>query len=99
VSDARFRPPAPDDPLKVSRATFNVKNDTAFGYWRVSFFVILWSGSSIVGANSVTISDLRPGETREVAVSWFNEIHGVTRVEVVPEVNIFDDRVYIPPGR
>jgi hypothetical protein len=99
ILDAEFIPPEPTDPLPVGKARFTVENDTAFGYFSVGFFIKLYSGSKIVGVNQVVISNLRAGERREVEVSWFNDLPKVTQVEVRPEVNIFDEEVYIPPGR
>lgn len=99
ITDVEFKPPDPTDPIAISRASFTVTNDTAYGYWNVGFFVTLQNGGSIVGVNYVTISELRPGQARTVDATWFGDLPPVTRVEVTPEVNIFDDRVYIAPGR
>lgn len=99
VTDAQFAPPSPSDPVPVWRASFTVANDTGFGYFNVGFFVTLLSGSRVVGVNQVVITDLRPGDQREVDASWFTDIPTVTKVEVRPAVNIFDDRIYIPPGK
>lgn len=99
IDKVEFVPPAPQDPIAVNRARFTVTNDTGFGYFKVGFFVTLSSGSRIVGVNKVVISDLRPGERRDVEASWFTDLAGVGKVEVKPQVNIFDDRNYIPPGQ
>lgn len=99
LSDLKFVPPDPADPLPVSNAEFTVVNDTAFSYYEVGFFVTLYSGNRVAGVNYVTISELRAGERRPVKAAWFNSLPTVSRVEVTPEVNIFDDLVYIPPGR
>jgi hypothetical protein len=99
VSDIAFVPPAAEDQLRVSRATFKVKNDTGFGYRKIGFFVsLIGSGGGLIGVNYVTISDLRPHEVRQVDASWFYVLPSVSRVEVAPDINIFDDRVYIPVG-
>ncbi len=98
VSEVVFTPPDPTDPLTISRVTFNVRNATAFGYRRLGFFVSLIGPGGLSGVNYVTISDLRPGETRRVDASWFSVVPAVSSVEVASDVNIFDDRVYIPTG-
>jgi len=98
IDDVEFVPPSPQDAIAVNRARFTVTNDSGFGYFKVGFFVTLSSGSRIVGVNRVVISDLRPGEKREVEASWFSDLPGVGKVDVKPEVNIFDDKNYIPPG-
>jgi hypothetical protein len=99
IDDVKFTPPSPNDPISVSRATFTVTNRTAYSYWSAGFFVTLFTGSRIAGVNYVTISELRAGRSVPVDASWFIDLPSVSRVEVIPEVNIFDDRVYIPPGR
>jgi hypothetical protein len=96
VSDVEFTPAQPTDPLSISRATFQVANKTGYGYWRVSFFVTLWDGGSLVGVNYVTASQLRAGETRTMDASWFTALPRVTRVEVSPEIDIFDQGNYMP---
>ena len=99
VTNAQFTPPASTDPVPVWRATFTVNNDTGFGYFNVGFIVTLLSGSRVVGVNQVVITDLRPGDKRDVDASWFSDIPTVTKVEVKPVLNIFDDHVFIAPGR
>ncbi len=99
IGDIQFKPPAPTDPLPVSRATFTVKNDTGFSYWKAGFFVLLRTGTSVSGANYVVITELRAGETRTVDASWFADMPGVSDVQVTPDLNIFDNSIYIPPGR
>jgi hypothetical protein len=97
TSDAAFAS-ADSEGSPVSRATFKVTNDTAFGYKRVGFFVQLMGGGRVVGFNHVTATDFRPGETRELSTAWYVPIGGVTRVIVQPEVNIFDPANAIAPG-
>jgi hypothetical protein len=96
--DIGFKKPDPNSPIPISRAAFKVNNDTAFGYVSVPFFVTLLSGNRVVGVNRTVISELRAGEIREVEVSWFNDLPNVTRVEVKPELNLFDPDVYLKPG-
>jgi hypothetical protein len=98
VSGITFTSPQAGDALGISRATFTVKNDTAFGYHTVGFVVSLLSGGRLVGINEVTISELRAGESREVTATWFSDLPSVSRVEVQPEVNIFSARSYLAPG-
>ena len=96
IDDVGFKPPAADDRLSVSRATFNVVNLTGYSYWRIGFFVTLWGRSKIVGVNYVTVSELIAGETRPVDASWFTSLPLVTRVEVTPDIDIFDEAIYMP---
>jgi hypothetical protein len=96
LTDVEYRPPAADDPLSVSRATFNVVNSTGYSYWRMGFVVSLLDQGSLVGINRVTVSQLRAGETRPVDATWFSALPNVTDVQVTPEINILDESVYMP---
>lgn len=99
VSKVVFVPPAPQDTVQTSRATFTVQNDSAYGYYTTGFFITVYAGPQVVGSNSIAISDFRPGDIRQVEVVWFSPIIGVTKVDVQPIVNIFDPQAYIPPGK
>jgi len=99
LTGLEFVPPEPTDLVPVSNAKFTVINDTGFSYYTIGFFVTLYSGPKIVGVNYITISELRAGERRPVEASWFTTLPNISRVEVDPTVNIFDEGVYIPPGQ
>jgi len=99
INDVKFQAPDPADQLKVSRASFTLQNDSGYGYWKVGFFIALLKDEQLVGANYVTVSELRAGDVRPVEASWFSDLPSVDRVEVTPEVNLFDNGVFIPPGR
>jgi hypothetical protein len=99
VSEPVFTPPAASDAVQVSRATFTLTNASGFGYVTVPLTVTLLSGSRVVGITRVAISELRAGESRAVDASWFFSLPTVTRVEVKPDLNIFDPHGYIAPGQ
>lgn len=99
AEDVEFVRPGANDPLATSRASFNLVNDTAFGYHRVPLMVTLWNGSALVGANRIVVSSLRAGESRLVEAVWFSDVTGVTRVEVKPDLDLFDPLIYMAAGR
>jgi hypothetical protein len=99
AEEAALIAPKLTDAVQVWRAEFTVVNDSAFGYYNPRFVVSLISGSRVVGINEVTIAELRPGERRAVAASWYVEPPTVTQIEVKPVLNIFDEQSYIPAGR
>lgn len=94
--DVEYLTPAADDPLGVSRVTFNVANRTGYSYWRMGFVVSLMDQGNLVGINRVAVSQLRAGETRPVDATWFSALPRVTEVQVSPEINILDESVYMP---
>ena len=99
IDQIEFRPPNPADPINVSKASFRITNNSGFGYYKVGFILTLWSGEQLIGVNRVAASNLRPGDVRIVEANWFQDVAGVSRVEVAPELDILDDKNYIPPGK
>lgn len=78
----------------VSRAEFTVTNNSAFSYFEVPLQVVLYRGSVVAGINAATLTNFSSGETRSVDVTWFETISGITRVEVKPDLNIFNPAIY-----
>lgn len=96
IEDARFEKETRLDGEVYGRTTFTVNNDTAFSYYDVGLYVFLLRGSSVVGVNRTTLSQLETGDQTDVTVNWFGTLPSVTQVQVIPELNIFDLEVYKP---
>lgn len=80
----------------IGRVSFSVINDTAFSYYDPVFYSLLMRGNRIVGINRTTLSSLDSFDEQQVDINWFGTLPSVSRVEIVPEVNIFDLDVYKP---
>lgn len=78
------------------RTAFTVTNETAFSYYQPKFFIVLYRGSSVSGINRTTLGEIDSREEVDVSVNWFGTLPSVSKVEVVPEINIFDVEVYKP---
>lgn len=99
VSDVAYVGPQPQDAVAVSKAKFKVTNATGFGYFNMGFVVVLYSGTRITGVNRVAVSDIRAGEVKNVEATWFADLPVASKVEVLPEIDIFDPRAYITVGQ
>ncbi len=81
--------------IPVSRVNFKVTNDSAYNYRDVNFFIFLMSGDRIVGVNKIVTRELLSGETKDLTVNFFQRLPKVTSAEIVPEVNILDETVFL----
>ncbi len=93
-----FKPADPSAATPVSSANFTLANHTAFGYYDVDLLVMLYRGDAIVGVNKLSVDRLQAGEKKTVELFWYQILPQVTRVEVVPDINIYDENVYRPVG-
>ncbi|MBI2483365.1 hypothetical protein HYV74_04305 [Candidatus Uhrbacteria bacterium] len=82
-------------PVRISRATFGVRNTSAYTFRELELDILLRRGSGIVGVNRVTISDLVPGEQRAVAATWFQPLGLVQSVEVIPYTDVFNPGSFV----
>lgn len=96
IGNVKFSPAAIADTISVSRASFDVKNSSAFSFWDVGFAILLYRGSSLAGVNYITLEEFRSGQNRPVEVSWFEPLPPISQVKVAPAVNIFDSKIYMP---
>lgn len=93
----KFIPPSAEEGLTSGRVEFSITNRSVFNFWNVPLQVILFRGNKIVTMTEVHIEPLRAGETKTVDVR-VPETESVTRVQVYPDINIFDVTVYRPQG-
>lgn len=82
----------------VSQAYFTAINNSAYNYWQVGFAVLLKRGMDVVGINYIYLDQFKSGDEKNVTVSWFEALPmSVNKVEIVPEVNILDEGIYMAP--
>ena len=81
--------------LVISRVIFSIYNNTAFNYKNVSILILLKSGDAIVGVNQIGSGALKSGQTNNLESTFFQPLPRITSVEILPEVNILDENVYL----
>lgn len=96
--DQQYAPPDPNATVPTSVTSFTLVNQTAYSYYDIGLVVSAFRGDSLQGVNTVKVSSLKAGERRPVQLYWYQNLPGVTRFEVAPDLNIFDPRVYQAPG-
>ncbi|RJR31658.1 hypothetical protein C4569_01740 [Candidatus Parcubacteria bacterium] len=78
----------------VSQSRFQVKNNSAYNFWLVGFYVVLYSGSNISGISFLNLEDFSSLETKSASVNWDYPLPTITKTEIVPEINILDQSVF-----
>jgi hypothetical protein len=80
--------------VPTSITSFTITNQTPYTFYGVGANVFVWRGDNLVGANRIAIDTFKAGAIRPIQLYWFQDLPGVTRVEVVPDINILDPSVY-----
>lgn len=97
--DVAFVTDAPAGGTPVARVGFTVKNGSAYGYYDPAFVVLLKRGPAVVGVTRTTLSQIAPGEARRVDITWAGPIPSVSQASVLPDIDLFDEGVYLPVGQ
>jgi hypothetical protein len=84
-----------DNTETVSRVSFDVTNRSAWSYWSVKFVVNLYRGTTLAGVNTVELEQFETGETRRVVLIWVQDLQAISKVEVIPQVNILEPSSYM----
>ncbi len=98
VKNQKFTPAVVEGKGSISRATFSLFNNTAFGYASANFIVLLFQGSQLQGVQGLTVDQFHSGETRDLELSWVDRVGAISNIEVVPAIDIMDKGVYIKAG-
>ncbi|MFA6594490.1 MAG: hypothetical protein WCT16_04540 [Candidatus Buchananbacteria bacterium] len=81
-----------------SRISFDITNDSSYGFWQVNAAALLYSGGSLVAVNYATITRLESLETRTIEMNWSHSLPSIDSIQILPEVNYLDSNSIIPPG-
>lgn len=79
----------------IGRTSFNIKNNTGYGYYGLRTLVLMYRGPAIVGVNSTVFSTLMPNQTASGEVTWYEDYGAVTQIKVLPEIDILKDTSFI----
>ncbi len=81
--------------IGLNQLNFTTTNKSAYNYWQVNYVILLYSGNNIVNVNRYTLTDFMSGQSRQINISWPGNFGLIDRVELIPEINIMDNDVYI----
>ncbi len=99
TADIKYVPAAASqlsERINLNQLSFNAINQTAYNYWEVGFTIIFYGGGNIASINHYILNDFMSGQKRFVEISWPGDTSRVDKVEIIPEINIMKDDIYIP---
>lgn len=73
-------------------------NDAGYGFWSLGMPIIVSRQDRIIGVHYITLDMVEGFDRRPFAASWPTTLSSAETVTVIPDVNVFDDRVYMAPG-
>ena len=103
IKDARIRFEINDQKLQLSssptdpsRLTFVMVNNSPFSYWNLPLQIFLQAGGTTRSISYLNLSQLKSGESRPISINWNQQLPYIDSVEIVPDLNIFDEGNIMP---
>jgi len=95
ITDIEYVSSVALDEETFAKTKFSARNLSAYGYWGVGFYIIVYRGATPAGVNFVALDRFASGEKRAVEVSWFDTLSQVSKIEVEADLNILDETNYM----
>lgn len=86
------------DQVPVSRVRFDITNNTAYNYSNPVFLILLRSGGQVAAVTTTAIEALYSGATETIEATLFQNLPQIQDVQIIPQINIFDEDVYLDIG-
>lgn len=83
----------------VGQSNFTLQNNSGYGFWSVDLIVVLFRNGTPAGVTQLNQTQIKPGESRDVSINWFDNLTGISNTVVQPNVNVLDPSVFLPPDR
>lgn len=98
VSNFLFEDAYNQNGLKVNRITFDLLNNSAFGYKNPNFLVGLFSGDTLEGVMPLEEESFASMENKKVDLRNFVSNLQIDNVRIFPLINLYDSSVYLSPS-
>lgn len=82
--------------LNLNSLSFSIKNQSAFSYYDLPLNILLFDAyDNLVAVHRYSLMNFLSGEQRKINLSLIGRLGKVVRIEVMPDINILDDSVYL----
>lgn len=81
--------------LAISQTRFRITNESTFSYKLVDINIALYSSESVVAVSTTKIKNFNSQDSHDVVINWLAPIPGVSRMEILPHINVLDENIYL----
>ncbi len=80
---------------KIAQVKFDAINKSHFSFWQLGWQIILYQNNRVVGVNYVTTQNFISNQTRKISSVWNNILTDPKKIEIIPDIDIFNENNYI----
>ena len=83
------------DDEDISRLEFVITNDSIYNFWNLGLAINLKRYDELVAFYYYELEDFLSDEKRSIDLTFFEDLPGITDIDIVPLLNVFDeDNIY-----
>lgn len=96
--EVNFIPPMiVNQKITPARIKFKAKNKSAYSFWQANIQIAVYQGSKIVDFYVVPIKKWLTNQTQQFEINLTKPIEFASRIEIVPDINLLDENIFIKP--
>lgn len=97
IHDINFKPSTSRSSANIdlNSLEFSFENLSPYSYYEVPLNILFFDGENLKGVNRHVINNFYTGETRQISLTWTSDLREVTRTLILPEINIFNEEVFL----
>ncbi len=98
VEDAAFIPGQDSglsEKISLGELHFTITNQGGYSYKQLPLAIVLRMGDRIVSVSQYFLENFRSGEKKSIRISWPGSWSGINQIEIIPDINILDENVYL----
>lgn len=89
-SELTVSPPQVSSTAGSTRVSFVAANASPYSLWQAGFTVVAFAGNRLVAGYYTALDDWESGTARTVSLQWPRSLPPGVRVEISPELDVFD---------
>ena len=84
-----------DANTNIAQLKFSAFNNTHYNFWQIGWQIALYRNDVLYAFNYLTSDTFLSGDKRNVSATWLEPIKFPTKIEVIPDIDIFNSTNYI----
>jgi len=99
-SNQQFIPAAANavsEKTQLNSLSFTATNNSAYSFYEAPLTIILSGNFGFIYLDRYLLTDFTSNQSQNVKITWPGDIENVTGINIVPDINIMDQRVYQKP--
>ncbi len=84
--------------LDLNTLNFNISNHSPYSYWEFPLNIVIYKGLKRVAIGEYVLKEFYSSKEQSVKITWPGDFRGVTKFDILPNVDILNSKIYMKQG-